>query len=103
MAKKLATDDKLVIAKFDATANDPPEKYTVEVSLLSLSLSFNHQNPKFQGFPTLYFAPKGKKEHPIKYSGNRGMDDMIKFMKDNKVASFAKQELWSLFKLVRLP
>ena len=70
MAKKLAGDQHLVIAKYDATVNDVPDKFSAE------------------GFPTLYFAPKGKKAHPIKYSGNREMDDMIKFMKANAVVSF---------------
>uniref|UniRef100_A0A915ETN3 Protein disulfide-isomerase n=1 Tax=Ditylenchus dipsaci TaxID=166011 RepID=A0A915ETN3_9BILA len=60
----------LVIAKFDATANDPPEKYAVE------------------GFPTIYFAPAGKKDKPIKYSGNRDLNDLEKFVRKHAVKSF---------------
>ena len=70
LAQKLAGDTKLVLAKYDATANDAPDKYESE------------------GFPTLYFAPKGKKDTPIKYVGNRDPDDLIKFMKEHSVVSF---------------
>lgn len=34
LAQKLSSDKQLVIAKFDATANDPPEKFNVEVNLI---------------------------------------------------------------------
>ena len=60
------------MAKFDATENDVPEKYSVE------------------GFPTIYFAPAGKKDAPIKYSGNRDLEDLAKFVKENAVKSFQK-------------
>ncbi|KAI1717324.1 thioredoxin domain-containing protein [Ditylenchus destructor] len=62
----------LVIAKFDATANDVPENYTVE------------------GFPTIYFSPSGKKSKPIKYTGNRDLNDLENFVKSNAVKSFQK-------------
>ncbi|RCN24514.1 hypothetical protein ANCCAN_29788 [Ancylostoma caninum] len=58
----------------DATANDAPSAYAVE------------------GFPTIYFAPSGKKGTPIKYSGNRDLDHLTKFMEDNAVKSFQKKE-----------
>jgi len=70
MAQKLSGDTKLVIAKYDGTANDAPDKYDTE------------------GFPTLYFAPKGKKDTPIKYVGDRDPEDLIKFMKKHSVVSF---------------
>ncbi|KAK5974668.1 Thioredoxin domain-containing protein [Trichostrongylus colubriformis] len=77
--KQLATDLKktqpnLIIAKFDATANDAPQAYSVE------------------GFPTLYFAPSGKKSTPIKYGGNREVEDITKFMELHAVKSFQKKE-----------
>jgi protein disulfide-isomerase-like protein len=78
LAQKLAGDTKLVLAKYDATANDAPDKYEAE------------------GFPTIYFAPKGRKDTPIKYTGNRDPDDLVKFMKQHSVVSFvgsAKTEL----------
>uniref|UniRef100_F1L1D5 Protein disulfide-isomerase n=1 Tax=Ascaris suum TaxID=6253 RepID=F1L1D5_ASCSU len=79
--KELATklkqqEPNLVLAKFDATANDHPENFTVE------------------GFPTIYFVPSGKKGSPIKYTGDRDIDDLIKFMKEHAVVSFkGKSEL----------
>ncbi|KAF8358966.1 hypothetical protein PRIPAC_93961 [Pristionchus pacificus] len=68
------TEPNLVLAKFDATANDAPEGFDVE------------------GFPTIYFAPSGKKDKPIKYSGNRDLDDLQKFMKKHAVKSYQKKD-----------
>ncbi|KAL6727613.1 hypothetical protein Aduo_009476 [Ancylostoma duodenale] len=73
-AKLKKTQPNLIIAKMDATANDAPSAYAVE------------------GFPTIYFAPSGKKGTPIKYSGNRDLDHLTKFMEDNAVKSFQKKE-----------
>lgn len=64
----------MVFAKFDATVNDAPANFPVE------------------GFPTIYFAPVGKKEKPIKYNGNRDLLDLEKFIKENAVASFKKRD-----------
>uniref|UniRef100_A0A914WED8 Protein disulfide-isomerase n=1 Tax=Plectus sambesii TaxID=2011161 RepID=A0A914WED8_9BILA len=69
-AKLQAEQPNLILAKYDATANDAPENFNVE------------------GFPTIYFAPSGKKETPIKYNGNRDLDDLTKFMKQHAVKSF---------------
>lgn len=64
------------MAKFDATANDTPDGFAVE------------------GFPTIYYAPSGKKDKPIKYTGNRDLDDLANFIKNHAVKSFqAKEEL----------
>ena len=87
MAAKLAKEEpRLLLAKFDATENDVPEKYKVE------------------GFPTIYFAPSGAKDNPIKYSGNRDLEDLEKFMRKHAVAAFVgkkkkeeevgRDELW---------
>ncbi|VDK57736.1 unnamed protein product [Gongylonema pulchrum] len=77
MATKFKTEEpNLVFVKIDATANDAPKNYEV------------------QGFPTIYFAPVGKKEHPIKYEGDRKLDDLTEFMKKHAVVSFqGKTEL----------
>jgi protein disulfide-isomerase A4 len=75
LAKKLKSETNLVIAKMDATVNDAPEGYGVE------------------GFPTIYFAPAGKKDTPLKYNGGRDVASMEKFIKENAVASFKKSEL----------
>lgn len=55
--------DKITIAKVDATANDVPDEVT--------------------GFPTLKLYKAGDKENPITYSGNRSIEDLIKFVKEN--------------------
>ncbi|KAK6740996.1 hypothetical protein RB195_009070 [Necator americanus] len=68
------TQPNLIIAKMDATANDAPSAYSVG------------------GFPTIYFAPSGKKSTPIKYEGNRDLDHLTKFMESNAVKSFQKKE-----------
>lgn len=59
--------DKLVIAKIDATNNDTP--YPIE------------------GFPTIVFFPATDKEHPIQYEGDRSVKDMIQFIKKHATVS----------------
>jgi len=66
-------EPNLIFTKIDATENDLPEKYKVE------------------GFPTIFFAPAGKKDDPIKYTGNRDSNDLLKFLKDNAVRSFQSE------------
>lgn len=73
---KLKSEPNLLLVKMDATANDIPKNYDVN------------------GFPTIYFAPAGKKEEPIKYEGNRDLNDLIDFMKKHAAVSFqGKTEL----------
>ncbi|CAK5023302.1 unnamed protein product [Meloidogyne enterolobii] len=73
-ATKLTKQEpNLIFTKIDATENDLPEKYKVE------------------GFPTIFFAPAGKKDDPIKYTGNRDSNDLLKFLKDNAVKSFQSE------------
>ena len=61
MAKEFS--DKVVIAKVDATTNDVPDD--------------------IQGFPTIKLFPAGKKDSPVAYSGDRTIEDLIKFIKEN--------------------
>lgn len=77
LAKSLAHEKNLVIAKMNADANDGPENYNV------------------QGYPTIYFAPANHKDDPIKYSGQRELEDIKKFLMENAEASFqnVKDEL----------
>ncbi|VDP36652.1 unnamed protein product [Soboliphyme baturini] len=75
LATQLRSDANLVIAKMNAIDNDSPVEYSVN------------------GFPTIYFAPSGKKEKPISYSGERKVEDFINFLKQNAVVSFKKSEL----------
>ena len=64
LAQSLSSNSKLVtIAKIDATANDVPEP--------------------IQGFPTIKLYPAGNKSSPIDYSGDRSIEDLAKFIKEN--------------------
>ncbi|XP_060537218.1 protein disulfide-isomerase A3 [Cylas formicarius] len=61
LAEKLK-EENVVIAKMDATANDVSSPFEVH------------------GFPTIYWAPKGSKDSPVKYEGGREVDDFIKYI-----------------------
>ncbi|MCJ1313967.1 protein disulfide-isomerase precursor [Agyrium rufum] len=56
-------DSKVTIAKVDATANDVPDEV--------------------QGFPTIKLFPAGSKDTPVEYSGDRSIDDLANFVKEN--------------------
>ena len=58
-----ADNDRVVIAKVDATENDTPAKV--------------------QGFPTLILYPAGKKDTPIPYEGDRTPSAMADFIRSN--------------------
>ncbi|KAF0894643.1 hypothetical protein E2562_001938 [Oryza meyeriana var. granulata] len=63
-ATTLKSDEDVVIAKMDATANDVPSEFDV------------------QGYPTLYFiTPSGKM---VPYEGGRTADEIVDFIKKNK-------------------
>lgn len=78
LGKRFKDEANLVIAKMDATTNDIPPEYSAE------------------GFPTIYFSLANDKKNPIKYEGERGLDDFVKFIKEKATVSLkseAKQEL----------
>jgi len=62
LAAKLKGEKSIVIAKFDATANDIPSQYQI------------------RGYPTIFFAPKNDKTNPKKYEGPREVNDFIKYL-----------------------
>uniref|UniRef100_A0A3Q0RH87 Protein disulfide-isomerase n=1 Tax=Amphilophus citrinellus TaxID=61819 RepID=A0A3Q0RH87_AMPCI len=63
LADTLRSDPNIIIAKMNAVANDVPLGYDV------------------QGFPTIYFAPVGRKDEPIRYQGSRELKDFLRFLK----------------------
>lgn len=63
MAESLKKNTNLVIAKCDATANEIPG---VEI----------------KSFPTLKFYPKGKKNSPIEFNGERNQAGIYKWLKE---------------------
>jgi len=68
MAEQLqegGNEENIVVGKFDATANDVPEQFEV------------------QGFPTIYWVPKGQLNSPVKYQGGRSTEDLVKYAKEN--------------------
>ena len=69
LAKKYKKNDNLVIAKFDATANDAPEHY------------------QFSGFPTIFFVPAGEESSPILYEDKRELKEMVAFLKEHATHS----------------
>lgn len=55
--------DKVLIAKVDHVDNEVSER--------------------IEGYPTIKLYPAGKKNEPVNYRGNRDLDDLVKFIKEN--------------------
>ena len=68
-------NDNVIIAKMDATANDVP-----------------HSAYEVEGFPTLYWAPMGAKDTPVKCDA-RKYDDLVEFVEEKIQKSNVKEEL----------
>lgn len=64
MAAKLLHNNKIVIAKMDATENEVP-------------------GVNIKGFPTIKFYKNGSKNAPMDFDGDRTEEGMIKFLKEN--------------------
>lgn len=73
LAKKFKKYEDLVIAKFDATANDAPPEF------------------EFKGFPTIFFVAAGELMNVVKYDGGREVEDFSTFLKENALYSLGKQ------------
>jgi len=67
MAQELEAEGatELVIAKMDATLNDPPENINV------------------RGYPTIYFFPGNNKQAPVLFEGERNAKAIKKFLRKN--------------------
>lgn len=63
LAKQFKDEKSVVIAKFDATANDAPTEF------------------EFTGFPTIFFVRAGDND-VIVYEGQREVKDMSKFVRE---------------------
>jgi protein disulfide isomerase family A protein 3 len=61
-AEKLQKESKVLLATYDATANDIPDEYSI------------------QGYPTVFFVPRNDKKHPKVYDGARETDDVIRYI-----------------------
>jgi len=76
LANSLKDVENIVIAKMDATANDSP-----------------HAKYQAKGFPTILFAPAGKKDNPVTYSGDRDVKAFTEYLKKNAASWKVKDEL----------
>ena len=72
LGQKYKNEKNLVIAKMDSTANDAPPQF------------------KAEGFPTIYFAPPGKKKEPLKFDGDRTLDGFTKYLEEHATVSLKK-------------
>uniref|UniRef100_A0A3P9IAE1 Protein disulfide-isomerase n=2 Tax=Oryzias latipes TaxID=8090 RepID=A0A3P9IAE1_ORYLA len=79
LAETLYSDPHTVIAKMNAVDNDIPLGYDV------------------QGYPTIYLAPAGRKDNPIRYQGPRELKEFLNFLKRESshklVSSGSRDEL----------
>lgn len=65
LASRAREDSNLLIAKMDAVSNSLPRPF------------------ESRGFPTIYFVPKGRNSRPIKFEGDRSIENIISFMQAN--------------------
>ena len=110
LAESMADDEGVMIADFDATANDPGMYQNFRTPIYQILRIFAKTNPllikltfiliknsghsaySVSGYPTLYWAPAGDKKNPKKYQGGRSMDDFKKWISENR-SKPVKEEL----------
>jgi len=64
LAEKFSSVDSIMIAKMDATENE-----------------IDHPKVDVQGFPTIFFFPKGDKANPVQYDGGRDVQGFTEYLK----------------------
>jgi len=75
LGKAFRSVDTMVIAKTDATANGYPDEIDI------------------QGFPTIIFFPADNKNKPVKYEGDRTLNDFVEFLKKHATHKFKEDAL----------
>jgi len=75
LGEKFADNDKIVIAKVDATAND-----------------IDHPGVNVRGFPTIMFFKSGAKDAPIDFEGGRDVDSFVQFIEENSAFAAAEDK-----------
>lgn len=76
LAKQLSsTQPDVVVAKFDATANDLPAQFDMK------------------GFPAIFYVKADDKFNPIKFEGDRSLDKLKEFVNEQRAPTAVKDEL----------
>jgi len=76
LGAKMKSQENIVIAKMDMTAN--------EIDVKGVDV---------KGFPTLFFFEGGKKDSPKQYDGGRDLDSFVKYLSENAHHKFNHEEL----------
>lgn len=75
LAKAFADNDKIAIAKIDATSNDYPSQF------------------KINGFPTILYVPANDKSNIKTFNGERSLKELTKYVKEQLENPTSKDEL----------
>jgi protein disulfide isomerase family A protein 3 len=46
-----------------------------------------------RGYPTIYWVPKNNKQSPSKYEGGREVDDIVKWIDENRSDKGGREDL----------
>lgn len=68
LAEKYKDSSNVIFAKMDRALND-----------------VNAEGVEVLGFPTLYFFKANDKSNPIRYTGERSVEELVKFVEENSV------------------